>query len=110
TLKRRSLEPTPGSARAAVAELGWFDDSAHQTMRRIIRILIIAVATFSVAAGVWFWALRPLRFASYLTSAGASDVDIVRQYWPHRLVEPEWLRATPNRLMNWHFAETLARL
>ena len=68
------------------------------------------VLTAVAAAMVWFWALRPLGFASYLTSPGASDADIVRQYWPDRLVQPEWVSTTPDRLMNWHLAETVARL
>ena len=77
---------------------------------RIITILIIVVTTVSAAVAVRFWALTPLGFASYLTHTGASDADDVRQYWPHRLIQPEWVSATPDRLMNWHFAETLARL
>ena len=79
-------------------------------MQRTITITIVGVATIATAAAVWLWALRPLGFASYLTSTGASDADIIRQYWPHRLVEPEWVSATPDRLMNWHMAETGARL
>jgi hypothetical protein len=82
-------------------------------MQRTITITVIAVATVAAAAAVWFWALRPLGFASYLSSTGATDADIIRQYWPHRLVQPEWISATPDgldRLMRWHSYETVARL
>ncbi|NOS69671.1 MAG: hypothetical protein HOP33_07055 [Verrucomicrobia bacterium] len=78
-----------------------------------VTITVIAVATVAAAAVVWFWALRPLGFASYLSSTGVTEADIIRQYWPHRLVEPEWISATPDRfdrLMKWHIYETLARL
>ncbi len=93
-----------------VAELGSLGRTAHHNMQRTITIAVIALATVAAAAAVWFWALRPLGFASYLSSTGASDADIIRQYWPHRLVQPEWVSATPDRLMNWHFAEVCARL
>jgi len=66
--------------------------------------------TVAAALVIWFWALAPICFASYLTSPGASDADIIRQYWPHRVVEPEWVGATPDRLLNWHITETVARL
>src|SRR6266540_3737156 len=79
-------------------------------MQRTTTITIVAVAIVAAAAAIWFWALRPLGFASYLSSTGATDASIIRQYWPHRLVQPEWVSATPDRLMNWHFAETVARL
>jgi hypothetical protein len=91
----------------------WLVRTAHPTMQRTITITIVAVATVAAAAAVWFWALRPLGFASYFSSTGATDADIIRQYWPHRLVEPEWISATPDgldRLMKWHMTETAARL
>jgi hypothetical protein len=81
-------------------------------MKRNITMTIVTVATVAAAAAVWFWALRPLGFASYLSSAGATNADIIRQYWPHRLVEPEWISAKPDgfdRLMKWHIYETVAR-
>ena len=80
---------------------------------RTVTRKIIAVATFAAAAAVWFWALNPLGFVSYLSSTGATDADIIRQYWPHRLVEPEWISASPDkfdRLVKWHTAEVGARL
>ncbi len=84
--------------------------NAHHTMQRSITIAAIALATVAAAAAVWFWALRPLGFASYLSSTGASEADTIRQYWPQRLVQPEWVSATPDRLINWHFAEMWTRL
>jgi len=66
---------------------------------------VTAVAVYAF----WFWALRPLGFASYLSSITATDADIIRQYWPHRLVQPEWVSSTPDRLLNWSFAEAVVR-
>ena len=70
----------------------------------------MVLATVAAATVIWFWALKPLGAASYLTSSGASDADIIRQYWPHRLVEPEWVSTTPGRFINWHLMEMRARL
>ena len=66
--------------------------------------------TLLSGVAVYFWALRPLDFASYLSSMGASEADIIRRYWPYRLVQPEWVSEVPDRLMNWHLAEAFARL
>jgi hypothetical protein len=79
-------------------------------MTRTTKITLVAAATVLSGAAVYFWALRPLGFASYLSSTGASDADIIRQHWPHRLVQPEWVSGVPDRLMNWHLAEALTRL
>jgi hypothetical protein len=49
-------------------------------------------------------------FASYISSTDASDAEIIRQYWPHRLVQPEWVSDNPSRLMNWHLVESLVRI
>jgi len=56
------------------------------------------------------WAIRPLGFASYINYTGATDADIIRQYWPHHLVQPEWVSDDPSRLMNWHFTEATVRV
>ena len=79
-------------------------------MTRRTKITLVAAATILTGVAAYFWALRPLGFASYLSSTGASDADIIRQYWPYRLVQPEWVGTVPSRLMNWHFAEAVARL
>ena len=87
----------------------WSEYDGNMTRRTVIAAMMV-LATVAAAMVIWFWALRPLGAASYLTSTGASDADIVRQYWPHRLVEPEWVSTTPRRLMNWQLTETAARL
>jgi 4-hydroxybenzoate polyprenyltransferase len=85
----------------------WSNDTGMTQRTRIAAMMVLTAV--AAAMVVWFWALRPLGFASYLTSPGASDADIVRQYWPNRLVQPEWVSPTPDRLMNWHLTETVAR-
>ena len=67
-------------------------------------------ATVLSGALVYFWALRSLGFASYLSSTITSDADIIRQYWPYRLVQPAWVSDVPGRLLNWNLAEASARL
>ena len=72
--------------------------------------MTVALITVAAAMTIWFWALTPLGFVSYLTSPGTSDANIIRQYWPNRLVQPEWVSTTPDRLINWHVTEAAARL
>src|SRR5678815_5140956 len=79
-------------------------------MKRVTMLAIIAAATACAIAAIWFWALRPFGFASYLRSTEETDAQTIRRYWPHRVVEPEWVSSTPDQLMNWHRAELLARL
>jgi hypothetical protein len=68
------------------------------------------IASIAAIAAAWFWALGPfLGSHFYAVPNGATEADIIRQYWPRRLIEPEWI-ATPDRLMNWHLDETVARL
>jgi hypothetical protein len=72
--------------------------------------MAVASATILCGVGVLFWALRPLGFASYLSSTGASDADTIRKYWPHRLVPPDWVSDNPSTLMNWSLVEAAVRL
>jgi hypothetical protein len=79
-------------------------------MNRSTLIWIILAMCVAAGAAIWFWALRPLGFVSYLSSTGTSEAEIIRRYWPHRLVQPEWVSASSDRIMNWHFAEAVTRL
>jgi hypothetical protein len=81
-------------------------------MKQMPAMLIVVGATLGAAAAIWFWALRPLSF-HYVSSTSATDADIIRQYWPHRLIQPEWVtpaKGTGERLMKWHLTETGARV
>lgn len=89
---------------------GWCSKDMARHARCAITGTVMILMTVAAALAVWFWALAPLSFASYLTSPGASDADIIRQYWPHRLVEPEWVRRPRDRLLHWPLMETVARL
>ena len=76
-------------------------------------MIVTALAAVAAAVAIWSWALRPLGFVSYLTSTGATDIAVIRQYWPHRLIDPTWISATSNGLdlfSKWHMTETVARL
>ena len=76
-------------------------------VKRTIPIILVGVGTAYVAAALWFLKIR-LGLAFCLN--GRSAADIIRQHWPHRLIQPEWVSTTPDQLMNWHVAETRARL
>src|SRR5216117_3176868 len=45
-------------------------------MKRALRITMGTAATVATAAVVWFWALRPLGFAAYLSFTEATDTEI----------------------------------
>jgi hypothetical protein len=88
-------------------------ENTEPGMTRCTTTIAVILVTVAATVAIWLWALEPLGFVSYLTSPGASAGDIIRQYWPHRLVEPEWVSTTPDTLtdlINWNFAETKARL
>ena len=46
-------------------------------MTRRTRITLVTAATILSGVAAYFWALRPLGFASYLSSTGATDADII---------------------------------
>jgi len=73
-------------------------------MTHASKIILVMAATAVCGLAIPSWALRPLGFHSYLSSANASDAEIIRQYWPDRLVPPDWVSSVPDRMMNWMFA------
>jgi len=81
--------------------------------RKGITITIVAVATIAAVLPFRHWALRPLGVASYLSSSSETGDQIITRYWPHRLVQPQWISTTPggaDRFTKWHFYETAARV
>jgi hypothetical protein len=78
-------------------------------MKRAGTMIVVAVVTVAAASAIWLWALRPLGGASYLHSSTETEADIIRRYWPQRLIEPEWVSARPD-LMSWTITETFVRL
>jgi len=78
-------------------------------MKRASAMIVVAVVTLAAASTVWLWALRPLAGGSYLSSTTETDADIIRRYWPQRLVEPEWVGPKPD-LISWAMTETFVRL
>src|SRR5687767_7162627 len=78
-------------------------------MKRASAMLVVAGVTVGAASAIWLWALRPLSGASYLHSTTETEADIIRRYWPQRLIEPEWVNAKPT-LTSWAITETVVRL
>jgi hypothetical protein len=79
-------------------------------MMRGTKITLVGAATILAGAAAYFWGLAPLgSFTAYLSST-TGDADTIREYWPCRLVQPEWVSDIPSRLLNWHLAEEIARL
>lgn len=57
----------------------WLRLAFRKRMTRTIRIALVGAATVLSGVAVYYWALRLLGFASYLSSTAASDADIIRQ-------------------------------
>lgn len=80
------------------------------------RVLVIAgtiVVALIAAATVKFWAVQPFHASYDIVGNFATDADAdaaaIRQDWPYRLVQPEWVSRTPDLFANWTKAETAAR-
>src|SRR5439155_15340083 len=76
----------------------------------------IGLTTLVAAAAVWFWALSVMFcFISYMYSPShpPTDAQMIRDLWPFRLVQPQWLgRASDHTwdlLVRWQATETSVR-
>jgi hypothetical protein len=84
--------------------------TSRRTDHKVLIIVGIAVVTLIAAAALRLWALPPLYISGdYLTTTDATDADIIHQYWPHRLVQPEWVSSKPDWFVNWSHAEVAVR-
>jgi hypothetical protein len=84
---------------------------------RLITGTQIGLTTVGAAAAAWFWALPViLCFISYMYSPShpPTDAQMIRELWPFRLVQPEWLSRTSDQrldlLVRWEVTETTVRL
>ena len=87
--------------------------SAMNQYRRLAPFSTAALATFVVATcvAVWVaksWAMSPMG-GFYLAHTSETEADIIHRYWPHRLIEPEWVSPAPDILMNWGMKEAWTR-
>ena len=88
----------------------------HRTKQRLITGGQIGLATLATAAVEWFCALSVmLCFISYMYSPiyPPTDAQMIRDLWPFRFVEPEWLgRPSDHRwelLARWQLTEAGVR-
>jgi hypothetical protein len=74
--------------------------------------MLIALWCFIVFAVIGRWATATASFF-IMYSNGTTDLEIINQYWPHRLIQPQWLGSNYGELdllMKWSNMELLARL
>jgi hypothetical protein len=75
-------------------------------------VLLIALWCFIVFAVIGRWATATASiFIMY--SNGTTDLEIINQYWPYRLIQPQWLDKNYGEmelLFRWSSMELLARL
>jgi hypothetical protein len=84
--------------------------TSRRTDLKVLVILGLVGVTLVAAGMLQFWARQPHHISyDYLSSTKPTDADIIRYYWPHRLIQPEWVRRTPDWLENWSHAEATVR-
>ena len=90
--------------------------TSRRTDLKVLAVVgIIGAAVIAVTA-LRFWALPVLNISgSYVVPPNVADEDasnayIIRNYWPHRLIQPAWVSNTPDLFINWSHAEATARV
>src|SRR5262245_41605131 len=78
--------------------------------RRTGPMLMVLLLTLLAGLVASRWALSPLGFHCYVGPAHTGDAELIREHWPHRLIEPEWFRPAPDIYVNWSLRETAVRL
>jgi len=78
-------------------------------MQKRTFILLLALTTLAALAAAFLWGLAPL-LTPLATIHDGTEADLIREIWPLRLVQPEWVSIPPNHYQRWEMAETLARL
>jgi len=73
------------------------------SMRLMAGIAVTALA----AAAFWFWAMG--MSGSFLYSTHETQAEVIRRYFPHRIVQPEWLGNTVT-LESWMLTEEKTRI
>ncbi len=82
----------------------------RRSMNKIaLTIVILALTALAGLVGSR-WALAPLGFHTIVGPAHTGDTELIRECWPHRLVQPEWVSSTPDTYMNWSLTEAMVRL
>jgi hypothetical protein len=76
--------------------------------KRSLSLEMAAVTLIALAITFW-WALDPILISIFMMTRSGTDVELIRQIWHFRLVQPEWVD-TSDQLWRWQQAETFARL
>ena len=56
------------------------------------------------------WAFAPVTFTTYLGPSRTWTAALIRDYWPHVFIKPEWFGNTPDVYEKWAFLEAAVRL
>ncbi len=86
------------------------DQRNRSLMKRALLLSTLLIATIAAFVAVKRWAIVPFGFHSYLSSDGETDAEMIRRYWPHRLIQPEWMGPGDRGFALWHVAEAGARV
>ncbi len=74
--------------------------------------MLLVLWFFAVYAVIGSWATATASIF-IMHSNGTTDLEIINQYWPHRLIQPQWLDENSGGmelLFHWSHMELLARL
>jgi len=76
--------------------------------RRIRAYIVIGLITVGAAILTWFWALVPILSGFYF--GPRTDEEIIRRFYPYRLIQSEWVGKTDHLLFSWSAWESGVRL
>src|SRR5688500_15638052 len=77
-----------------------------KTRTPLITKLLFATTLALIGA---YFAITTVRVGG-IANTNWTETDLIRDRAPIRLVQPEWVSNTPDKIMNWVVAETCARL
>jgi hypothetical protein len=84
----------------------------HQYPAAGLFVMLLVLWFFLVLAVLGRWATATASIF-ILHSNGTTDLEIINQHWPHRLIQPQWLDEKYGELdllFHWSTMELLARL
>jgi hypothetical protein len=77
-------------------------------MRKLVLLPKVVLVTGIACVGAW-WAVGSINLSGIYPSSW-TEAQLIRHRCRVRLVQPEWVSANPDALMDWMIAETKARL
>ena len=81
-----------------------------RTVRKAPVLRLLLVLVLLTAVGLSRWAFVPMGFHTQLGPGVNWNTQLIREYWPHHLVPPEWIAPGPDLYQQWALTEAAARL